>query len=226
MRLQQRKIDMSEALKAAIAEPQTTIKLDIGSGPNPKEGFVGIDSIAFGKNLVTNIGATTWYVDQELEVTQPVTMGHNNTRAFRFKDNCVSEANCSHVLEHLTNLNDKWERVHFWNELYRIMQHNAPLTLVIPHWNSNRYYGDPTHKEPWSEMSFYYLDRNWRAQNAPHADIANNPNGYSCDWEFNFGYSMHADLIPRNAEYQRFAMQFFKEACSDIIGTLKPRKAG
>lgn len=215
---------MNDAVKTAVQEvlapaAQTTCKLDIGCGPVPKEGFVGIDSIAFGKNLVTNISEPVWLLSEDLEVTE----AHNG--AFRFKDNSVSEANCSHVLEHLTNLEGKWERIHFWNELYRIMQHNAPLSLVIPHWSSNRYYGDPTHKEPWSEMSFYYLDRNWRAANAPHSDIKNNPNGFSCDWEFNFGYSMHPDLIPRNAEFQRFAMQFFKEACQDIVGTLKPKKA-
>jgi hypothetical protein len=93
-------------------------------------------------------------------------------------------------------------------------------TLIIPHWGSQRYYGDPTHKEPFSEFGFYYLDKAWRAQNAPHADKQHNPNGYDCHFAVTWGYSMHPALQARNAEYQQYAMQWLKEACQDTIATL------
>lgn len=178
-----------------------SLKLDIGCGRNRKEGFLGVDSIAFeGVDVVHDVRVAPW----------------------PWEDNSVAEVSSSHFLEHLTNFDGKWERVKFFNELYRVMKPGAKATLVFPHWASNRYYGDPTHKEPFSEMGFYYLKREWRLTqgNAPHADIAHNPNGYTCDFDATWGYSMHPSLNVRNQEYQMHAMTFWKEACQDIIATL------
>jgi ubiquinone/menaquinone biosynthesis C-methylase UbiE len=186
---------------SAVAEtiPASPIRIDLGAGPNKKAGFLGVDSIAFpGVDVVLKIGSEVWPWD----------------------DNSVDEAHCSHTLEHLTNLNDKWERVHFFNELYRVLKPGAKCTLIIPHWNSNRYYGDPTHKEPFSEMGFYYLSKEWRKGNAPHSDKEHNPNGYSCDLQAVWGYALHPALTTRNAEYQQFAQQWYKEAVQDMHATL------
>src|SRR5262245_34819915 len=119
-------------MNAVVAEPaEKIIKLDLGCGPNRREGFVGVDSIKFDKvDVVLNIGSDPW----------------------PWEDNSVEEAFCSHTLEHLTNLNDKWERVHFFNELYRVLKPNKGCLVVLPHWNSTRYFGDPTHKEVFSEF--------------------------------------------------------------------------
>lgn len=189
------------AVAIEVAEP--VLRLDLGCGPNPKEGFHGVDSIKFDKvGTVLNIGIDKW----------------------PWPDSSVSEAYCAHTLEHLTNFNDKWERVHFFNELYRVLKHDASCTLVIPHWSSNRYYGDPTHKEPFSEFGFYYLDKNWRAVNAPHADIAHNPKGYSCHLACTWGYALHPSLAVRNAEYQQHAQQFWIEARQDMHANVKAVK--
>lgn len=188
---------MNAVVKQETAQP---LKLDIGCGPNKKgPEWTGVDVIAFpGVDVVHDIRSGRW----------------------PWEDNSVTEAHASHFIEHLTNLNEKWERVHFFNELHRIMAKDAKCTLVFPHWASNRYYGDPTHKEPFSEMGFYYLDPNWRAANAPHTDIAHNPHGYSCHWACYWGYTLHPSLTVRNTEYQEFAKQFYKEACQDIVVTM------
>ena len=125
------------------------INLDLGSGPNKKDGFIGVDKYKMkGVDVVCDLGKEKW----------------------PWKDNSVDEVNCTHFLEHLTNFNGKWERTHFFNELYRVMKKGAKATLVFPHWCSNRYYGDPTHCEPFSEFGFYYLSKDWRATQAPHSD--------------------------------------------------------
>lgn len=187
------------AVESEVVQP---IRIDIGCGKNKKAGFVGFDSIAFdGVDVVGSI-----------------------TDRWPWDDNSVEEAHCSHVLEHLTNFEGKWERIHFFNELHRVLKPGAKCMLIFPHWCSNRYYGDPTHKEPFSEMGFYYLSKAWRDINAPHSDIAHNPNGYSCDLEATWGYSMHQNLLTRNQEYQVHAMTFWKEACQDIIATLIAKK--
>lgn len=163
------------------------MKLDIGCGKNCKEGFEGIDAIDFGQKHV----------------------GNATDILKSFEENTVEEVYCSHFIEHLT-----WpERVDFLNELYRVMQVGAKCTLILPHWNSCRYYGDPTHKEPMSEFAFYYLAKEWREQNAPHVD-------YTCDFEAVWGYSMHPSVVTRNQEYQQFAMANYKEAIMDVHATL------
>lgn len=187
-------------MKKKAVKQVVPIKLDLGCGPNKKGAdWIGCDQYKMpGVDKVFPLGSGKW----------------------PFKDNSVDEVNCTHVLEHLTNFNEKWERVHFFNELYRVMKVGAKCSLVFPHWCSNRFYGDPTHKEPFSEMGFYYLSREWRKGQAPHSDIAWNKNGYNCDFEATWGYSLHPQIMSRNTEYQQNALAFYKEAAQDIISTL------
>ena len=119
--------------------------------------------------------------------------------------------------EHLTAT----ERVHFMNELYRVLRQGGKATVITPHWGSNRAYGDPTHQwPPVSEMFFYYLNREWRKAQAPHTDKEFNQNGYDCDFDATWGYSLHPALQSRNQEYQQHALQFFKESAQDTLATL------
>lgn len=175
------------------------MKLDIGCGSNKKEGFIGVDVIPFeGVDHVFHAGRDKW----------------------TFEDDSVDEIYASHFLEHLTNLNEQWERIHFFNEAFRVLKKDAKMTLIFPHWASQRYYGDPTHKEPFSEFGFYYLDKEWRKVNAPHACIEHSKDGYSCDFHATWGYNLRQDIMTRNQEFQQYAMANFKEAISDIIATL------
>lgn len=140
-----------------------------------------------------------------------------------FKDNSVDEVHASHFVEHL----EAEERIHFVNELYRVLKkpyhENGQLksgfaTVIVPHWASQRAYGDLTHKWPAvSEFWFYYLDKDWRKGNAPHLDYEQVKFGYKCNFSVNWGYNMHPDIQPRNLEYQQNALKFYKEAASDII---------
>ena len=97
------------------------MKLDIGCGKNKKEGFTGVDQYAMdGVDVVLNVAKDRW----------------------PWEDGSVEEAHCSHFLEHL----DATERIHFYNELYRVLKVGGRATIITPHWASNRAYGDPTHK--------------------------------------------------------------------------------
>jgi hypothetical protein len=193
-------------MSAVIKESPSPIKLDIGCGPNKANDHIGMDAIAFpGVDIHHDLRVTPWPL----------------------ADNSVASSNCSHVLEHLTNFNDKWERVRFFNELWRVtvpvklnsagIPEEGFCRLTIPHWASNRYYGDPTHKEPFGEMAVCYLDPEWRKQNAPHSDAEYNPDGYNCHWACTYDYTLHQGLVGRNQEYVQFAVNYFKEACQDLI---------
>lgn len=179
----------------AIAIPVEPLRLDFGCGKNKKEGFKGVDSIAFhGVDFVQDLN-----------------------KKWQWADNSVDEFNASHFIEHL----EARERVHFVNELYRVLKPEAKGQIITPNWSSNRAYGDMTHKwPPVSEMWYYYLNRDWRKINCPHDDIEFNKDGYSCHFEATWGYSLHPAIQSRNQEYQTHALTYWKEAAQDIMATI------
>lgn len=189
---------MGKANKVKLV-PKPVIKLDFGCGPHKREGFEGVDSIAFPN------------VDHVLDIAR----GN-----WPWKNESVLEANASHFVEHLTAL----ERITFVNELYRVLIPGGTCLIITPHWASNRAYGDPTHQwPPVSEFWFYYLSKEWRSQNALHTDKEHLKGGFSCDFEATWGYNLRPDLLTRNQDYQMSAVTNWKEACQDTICTLKKR---
>lgn len=188
---------MGKKAKAVAPVEEVDLKLDFGCGPNPRDGFKGVDQYQFGDKVT--------YV---LDVTKD---------PWPWADNSISEAHASHFLEHLTSP----QRVAFCNNLYRILKPGAKCQIIVPHWASCRAYGDPTHQwPPVSEFWFYYLSKEWRKNNAPHADIAHNSEGYDCDFDAVWGYTIRQDITSRNQEYQQFAIANYKEVCQDTIATL------
>lgn len=195
------------------------LKLDLGCGSNKREGFIGVDSIAFpGVDVVVNL----------VQRRDKFVVGDDNFKPWPWKDSSVTEVHSSHFVEHL----DAVERVHFVNELYRVLVPGGRAQIIVPHWASCRAYGDPTHKWPAiSEFWFYYLSREWRlgnpatgaGANAPHTDKSNWPQGFDCNFEATWGYGMHPEIVMKSAQTQQYAMQFYKEAISDIIATLVKR---
>ena len=105
---------------SAVAEavaPATPIKLDLGCGKSKKAGFTGVDVLKLdGVDVVHDVRSGRWPWD----------------------DNSVDEIHASHFLEHLTNLDGKNERVHFFNEAYRVLKPGASMSLIFPHWACNR----------------------------------------------------------------------------------------
>lgn len=170
------------------------VKLDLGCGKNKKEGHVGVDIRKFeGVDVVADLSHGRW----------------------PWADSSVDEVNASHFVEHL----DATERIHFVNELWRVLKKDAKANIVTPHWNSARAYGDLTHKwPPVCEFWFQYLDKKWRATEAPHNDK------YTCDFHVGYGYSLRPDLTIRNDEYKQYALGNFKEAAQDMLATMTAKK--
>lgn len=192
----------------AIPAAPTPLRLDFGCGKNKKEGFKGVDIRKFdGVDFCFNIAEDRW----------------------PWEDNSVDEAHASHFIEHLT-----WpQRVHFFNELGRVLKKHVPqtdtgkATLIWPHPFSERYWGDPTHQAALSGFALYYLNKEWRKVNAPHNDFESNEPGphfwheYTCDFDFTPpGHSLHPALNGRNQEYIQHAMQFYTEARQDVVATI------
>jgi len=176
-------------------QPAQEIKLNLGSGPTKMPGFISVDNIPFPS------------VDMIADLRDK----------WPWPDNSVSEVHCSHTLEHF----DAMERVHFVNELFRVMKPGAKATVITPHWASCRAYGDPTHKwPPMAEFAFFYWKKEWRMAQAPHTDITHNPRGFTCNFDVTWGYSLEPGVAARNQEYQQYAIQYLKESAQDTIATL------
>ena len=180
-------------VKPKIVPVVAPLKLDLGCGPNKRDGFHGVDAMPFdGKvDTVFDLRKTPW----------------------PWKNDSVDEVHCSHFLEHL----DGSERVPFMNELYRVLRKDAKATIIVPHWSSERAYGDPTHKwPPVVAFSTYYLDKTWRAQNAPHV-------GFTCDFHVVGGNTIGHPWTMRTQEVQGFAQTHYINVSQDMILTLTKR---
>lgn len=140
-------------------EKDKEIRLDIGCGRVKKEGFIGIDSLDFGQQIVH-------------DVRKGLPM---------FEDNSVTAVESSHFVEHLTGE----ERVPFFNELWRVLKVGGTAVIITPSWQHSCAYGDPTHK--WPPMSSWYplyLNREWRNGNAPHTGYTCNfGHGVAGSWD-------------------------------------------
>lgn len=126
------------------------MKLDIACGQNKQPGFVGIDLV--GADLTHDLFTFPW----------PII------------DGAVSEVYCSHFVEHIPHWRPGWQKDGwwlFWEEVARICEPGAPVTVVHPYLKSVRAFQDPTHTRFIPAESWQYLSLDWRkAQGLDHYD--------------------------------------------------------
>jgi len=150
------------------------MKLDLGSGPRPADGFLGVDKLPI----------TDFQVDFDLGEPWP------------FADASVDELRSSHCIEHIANgYRPKWVKVpvhvglvedakkvpwrfrvhdrtvwemttvtkdllfHFFDEAYRIIKPGGTFEVHWPNPQSRNASGDPTHRRLISETFIVYLNR-------------------------------------------------------------------
>jgi len=106
------------------------LKLNIGCGRKPYEGFVNIDRADLpSANLIWNL----------------------ENAPMPFPDNSVSEIRAEHVLEHIQNY------VQLMEELWRISKPGARIYIEVPYFRYEGAFRDPTHCRFFSEHSFEYF---------------------------------------------------------------------
>lgn len=199
-------------MNAVVEEVVKPLKLDLGSGPNKKEGFTGVDTLSFDGKVDVVFNLAKRIAIKPAPDDNPLADREYEYQRWPWEDNSVDEVHASHFVEHL----DAGQRMHFANELYRVMKKGAKATIVTPHYASERAYGDLTHAwPPVVGFWFAYLDADWRKVNAPHNT------DYTCDFKgTTWGFSLHQSLVGKNPEYQQHALTFWREAAQDMIATL------
>lgn len=104
------------------------MKLNLGCGLKPKQGFVNVDMMPNKADIVHNLDKFPWPFDDESA------------------DLIVAED----VFEHVEN------PIGFMTETHRILQHDASLMMRTPHYRSEFAYTDPTHRRLPTEFTWDY----------------------------------------------------------------------
>jgi SAM-dependent methyltransferase len=163
------------------------LKLNLGCSNRKLEGFVNVDIIQ----------------------TQATDIVCDLRKRWPWENDSVGYVEASHFLEHL----DGPERVHFFNELYRVLIKDGKALIITPHHSSSRAYGDLTHKwPPVVEYFWYYLDKGWRSANATHVPLG-------CDFMVTWGYNINPQWQSRNQETVQFGVNHYREVAWDMIAT-------
>ena len=122
------------------------------------------------------------------------------------------------------------ERFLFMDEVWRVLKPGGKITVVAPHWSSERTYADPRVKwPPLAVGSFMVYSRVWReAQGFGDLPLkcdlgGTDPNGNTV---VVYGYQLHPEVTQRNEEYQAYARAWLREAIMDVHVVLtKPADA-
>lgn len=189
---------MKKAKAKNTIQPEI-LKLDIGCGMNPQDGFIGVDISPDCKAAIV----------------------HDVRKPWPWADNSVDEIYCSHFLEHL----DGMERIFFMNEAYRVMKApyerdglsvTSKMLVITPAPFTHRYMQDPTHKFPMVvQESYNYFSKTAREQmGLTHYPI-------NCDFEWSGFFQENAQAFPgRNDEFKQFAARHYINSLDDLIITL------
>lgn len=140
--------------KAKPKTPATrTLKLDLGGGQNPTEGYQSVD-IWEGADHVVDLFQFPW----------------------PFKDRSVHEIVSNHLVEHIPHRVPGETRdgfLMFFDECWRILRKGGRVRLTCPYVKNERAFWDPTHTRFIHEMNFWYLNRDWREmQKLDHYPVA------------------------------------------------------
>lgn len=194
---------------AVMEEPRTKtkratgLKLDLGCGQRPTEGFKGVDLVpGDGVDYVVDLFQYPW----------------------PFPDRSVREVVSSHLIEHIPHYRPEYNGVDgfwmFFNELHRICQKNAKVTIHCPYAKADRGFWDPSHTRYIHEMNFYYLTPQWLAEQGltqypitAHFEVVNIE-----------GLGVPHSVTNRNAEYQAEARSFYWNVVTDLTVQLKAVK--
>lgn len=173
------------------------MKLNLGCGGKPgMPGFINVDKVQ------------TDVTDQVVDLFQ---------FPWPWEDNSVDEIHAIHFYEHVPAK----LRVRFMEECYRIMKVGAVFSIVVPAYNSQRYYQDLTHEwPPVVPNSFLYFRKEWRENNKlTHGDYEMN-----CDFEFDAGCNLADDEFSgRTEEAQQFAAEHYWNVAKDLVVNLYKR---
>jgi hypothetical protein len=203
---------LSSVPPVVLSEATTprTLKLDLGCGQNPKDGFEGVDVVAGAAKHVVDLFKFPW----------------------PFADNSVDEIYSAHFLEHipareveardLSSTNPDASKFlgqdmlfAFMDECYRIMKVDAWMEVIVPSGRSSRAFWDPTHRRFFMQETFLYFSAEWRKINKLDHYKAN------CNFGVDVGATMSNEEALRAQEVQQTRMMHYWNVAVDWVARMK-----
>jgi ubiquinone/menaquinone biosynthesis C-methylase UbiE len=102
-------------------------KVELGSGIERREGYIGIDKEDYGQEYVRDV-----------------------EKGLPFDDNSVDAYFAQHLFEHIHDF------LFLMEEIYRTLKPGGILEVVVPHKDSSSMFKDPTHIRIFDDYSFDY----------------------------------------------------------------------
>ncbi len=115
-----------------IAMNKKVLKIDLGCGPNKKDGFIGMDILPLpGVEYVINLEEGFGFIES----------------------NSVNEFYTSHFLEHVQN----FELI--LSEIHRTLKPGGTCKIIVPHFSNPYFFSDYTHKRFFGYYTFDYFSK-------------------------------------------------------------------
>lgn len=181
-------IQGSEEIAPNINVPM--LRVDFACGDAKPEGWIGIDiAETSSADILSNLAYDKFPLD----------------------DASVDEGRCSHFFEHLAPA----QRIHFMNELYRVLKPGAGCTFITPK-GFDRQVQDFTHQWPPVVIgSYYYFDKQWLEVNklSHYRDLYD----IRCDFEIRpINISVTPEFALKSEEHRVFAVNHYANASLDL----------
>lgn len=171
-----------------LASPTAPVRLDLGCGANPREGFEGVDKFAADAKHKVDLFKFPW----------------------PWADSSVDELHASHFLEHIPAdyIEDGRDRLcAFMDEAWRVLKPGGAFTVIVPNARCNRAFQDPTHRRFFVAESFYYFNADWRKANGLQHYLG------ACDFNFEVNHTMPVEM---QALHPEAAQRRFNESWNVI----------
>jgi predicted SAM-dependent methyltransferase len=155
----------------------SNLKLDLGCGQNPREGFEGVDLYGDKAKFKVDLFKFPWpFADESVEeINASHLLEHIPAREVEFRDLHLStlspggEMPSPAVLATYKDAESKYLGADFLfafiDECYRILKPDCWMHVVVPSGRSNRAFWDPTHRRFFMQETFLYFARDWRKMN-------------------------------------------------------------
>lgn len=192
------------------------MKLDLGSGPRPRAGYVGVDIVPAPGVIQADLFQSPWKVLNYGECKAQLTTCDEEN--FHLGTSSIDELHSSHLVEHVPDL------VAFMHEAYRVLKPGGRFTIAHPYQHSDRAWQDPTHVRAINKVSWSYYDATWRRSiGIDHYD------GFTCDFEVVQVKEILAPGIEKTFNMNRRkldeAKRHWVNVIDDLVVTLRSRKS-
>lgn len=139
------------------------VRLDLGSGPTPPDGYMGIDLDAGTRSFPTMLARDSAWAQPGSVYSYDL-----GRHPWPIHSDVVDELRASHYVEHIAAPyttaagSMRFPLVEFMRDVYRVCRHGATVEIIWPALQSVRAFQDPTHCLFIPPQLWAYTDRRYR----------------------------------------------------------------